>query len=124
MILKLVIIALGGGIGSVLRFIIQEIMTKWLPFLGFPIGTLIVNVIGCFLIGIFFAMGQSISGLSLELKLFFITGICGGFTTFSTFSIESFLLLKQGDYFLFILYVFLSFGLGLLATIGGFYLFK
>ena len=85
----------------------------------FPAGTFIVNITGCFLIGLFYALAVKGSILNIEWRLFLITGLCGGYTTFSSFSYENIELLKQGNYLQFSLYTGLSVFAGLLATVGG-----
>ncbi|MBS1916976.1 MAG: fluoride efflux transporter CrcB [Bacteroidetes bacterium] len=116
------IIATGSGIGGVLRYAMQSYVYKLYPF-SFPLGTFLVNITGCFLIGVFFALTEK-NLLSSEIKLFLITGICGGFTTFSSFSYDNIILLRAGNYFYFFLYTFGSVLLGLLATYLGILLIK
>ncbi len=84
----------------------------------FPYGTLTVNIIGCFLIGIVYGIAER-SGLSNEWRLFIATGILGGFTTFSAFSYESISLMRDGQAGSALLYVAFSVVLGLLATWAG-----
>lgn len=114
----LFIIGLGGGLGSILRYVIQLYLGKYVT-LNFPLGTLVVNISGCLLIGVLYGLASRHAILSGEWRLFLITGICGGYTTFSSFSYESISLFKEGNYTYFILYTSLSFVLGLLATVGG-----
>jgi CrcB protein len=92
--------------------------------LAFPLGTFIVNITGCFAIGIFYAMAEKQHWMTPEWRLFLITGLCGGYTTFSTFSYEAVELFKQGNYVYFLLYALLSMLLGLAATVAGFAWFK
>ena len=114
----LLLIGLGGAIGSMGRYLVQVLITR--HFAGsFPAGTLLVNITGCFIIGLLFGLAGRHTWLTVEWRLFLITGICGGYTTFSSFSYESINLIKEGNYVLFISYVFLSVGVGLLATVGG-----
>lgn len=117
------LIWLGGGIGSVMRYLVQIWVSRFTN-LSFPLGTFLVNVSGCFLIGIFFALAEKYNIINYEWRLFLITGLCGGFTTFSTFSYEGVNLFKEGNYAYFISYILLSVGIGLLATVFGFSLFK
>lgn len=109
---------LGGGIGSVLRYWIQVGPGRWLSA-AFPAGTFIVNILGCLAIGIIYGLAERYTWLGHEWRLFLATGLCGGFTTFSSFSYESIALFKQGHYFYFFIYLSLSVLLGLLATVGG-----
>ena len=114
----LLIVGLGGALGSVLRYVISLFIGRQVPVV-FPLGTLLVNITGCFLIGLFYAMSEKYTGFHSEWKLFLITGICGGFTTFSTYSYDMLVLLKQGATLQFVLYAAGSVILGLLATIVG-----
>lgn len=114
---QVLVVATGGAIGSVLRFGVQ----KWLN-LSFPFGTLSVNLIGCFFAG--WLMAMFIKGMNPQAYLFFMTGFCGGFTTFSAFSSESVQLLLIDRWIAFCLYVILSVAGGLLATILAYKLFS
>jgi len=110
----LLLIGTGGFIGSVLRYLTSLfIQEKFIS--AFPFGTLGVNVIGCFIIGIVFQLSEK-GGLSYEWRLFLATGICGGFTTFSAFSTESISLLRDGQMLPAFLYIAASVFFGLAAT--------
>ncbi|MCW3125181.1 MAG: hypothetical protein JWO03_839 [Bacteroidetes bacterium] len=110
-------IGIGGFIGSVCRFLlsqfIQEKFTEHFPF-----GTLGVNIIGCFLIGVVFSLADK-GTVTPEWRLFLATGILGGFTTFSAFSNETVGLLRTGQPLPALMYVTASVGIGLLATYVG-----
>lgn len=112
------LVATGGAAGSLLRFLLQ----KLLPAQSFPYGTFAANIAGCLLIGALWAFFQK-EVLGNEGKLLLMTGLCGGFTTFSAFSLESLLLLQTGRYGQLCLYIFASVLLGLLATFCGFKIF-
>lgn len=122
--MKLVfIVGLGGGIGSMLRYLMQVFVSRHVPIL-FPWGTFLVNCSGCFLIGVLYALSAKYSWLTVEWRMFLIAGLCGGYTTFSSFSYESISLFRQGAYSYFLMYTFLSVILGLLATVAGVAIFK
>jgi CrcB protein len=120
---SLFFVGIGGGLGSILRYILSLFVAKNVPVV-FPLGTFLVNCSGCFLIGVFYAYAARYSWFTEEWRLFFITGICGGYTTFSTFSYDGFYLLKSGSHFSFMIYVLGTMILGLLATFAGAVLFK
>lgn len=122
--LKMILLAGSGSfIGGVLRYLTQLMFSKFYSG-SIPMGTLVVNIIGSFLIGVIFALSEKSDIISQETKIFLAVGICGGFTTFSSFSIENLLLLRDGQYFQMILYTLLSVFLGLSATFTGFQLIK
>ena len=103
-------VALGGALGAVLRYAVSLIPVRG----GFPVLTLLTNLLGALLIG-FIAGAAEISAPSPGLILFAKTGLCGGFTTFSTFSLESYTLIKAGQKGTAVLYIALSVGLCLLG---------
>jgi len=92
MLKNLLLVGLGGGLGSMLRYGSNLLINTKL----FPYTTLTVNILGSFIIGIVFGMSIKEEGLSNNWKLFLATGICGGFTTFSTFGNETMNLLRSG----------------------------
>jgi CrcB protein len=115
-----ILIFIGGGIGSVCRFLVGKLVNgPWVS--GFPYGTFVVNVTGCFLIGFFvFYFTEGRFGLaSLPWRLFLVTGLCGGYTTFSAFSIENVNLITNNQVLTFLTYTFASLLTGLLATYTG-----
>jgi len=115
MIKSIFLVALGGASGSVLRFLIQRFINN--P--SFPLGTLLINITGCFLIGT--VWGVIHKGFSNEaLKLLLMTGFCGGFTTFSAFTLESMQLLEENKWWPCFVYIICSVAGGLLATFGGY----
>lgn len=118
-----IFIALGGLSGSYCRYLIGGFVSK-LFSTAFPYGTFIVNILGCFLIGIFYGASKEYSWFTNSLSLLLITGFCGGFTTFSSFTYENISLLQSNNYLFFALYSILSFALGLLAAYTGLFLIK
>jgi fluoride exporter len=119
----IIFVGIGGGLGSILRYLAQVFIGRHIP-LVFPIGTFLVNVSGCFLIGMFYAFAGKYTGFNPEWRLFLITGVCGGYTTFSTFSYDGLYLLRQGATLSFMFYIMGSVVLGLLATFAGAALIK
>ncbi|MCD8094423.1 MAG: fluoride efflux transporter CrcB [Bacteroides sp.] len=114
----LLAIFLGGGTGSVLRYCVQMALHERIVPYSFPWATFTVNIIGSFLIGLFYALSERFN-LSTEVRLMLTAGLCGGFTTFSTFSNDGLILIKQGFYGVFILYTLLSITLGIIAALAG-----
>ncbi|UJF20942.1 fluoride efflux transporter CrcB [Shewanella sp. OMA3-2] len=103
---NILFVALGGSIGAVLRYLISIFMIQVFGS-SFPFGTLLVNVLGSFLMGIVYALGQ-LSHLSPEVKSLVGVGLLGALTTFSTFSVETLLLMQQGLWFKSMLNVLLN----------------
>ena len=112
------IVGLGSFIGGVLRYAVSLMFAKQIPS-AFPYGTFIVNIAGCFLIGLVFALSEKGDVLSPEWRIFLTTGFCGGFTTFSTFSFESIRLLQDGEFLYVAMNLIGSVIVGLAATYAG-----
>ena len=123
MISSLLIVGVGSFIGGAIRYLLSLFM-KNLCGQGFPWGTLSVNLLGCFLFGIVFAIFSKSSSTDSTLYLLLTTGICGGFTTFSTFANESIQMLQHGNIFGFIAYVATSVIAGLALIALGYWIVK
>ena len=122
MIKNLFLVLLGGGFGSIARYLLSYFFTKN-NTLSFPWATFIANSIGCLIIGLLFGYIQKNNLQNETLKLLLITGFCGGFTTFSTFSYENFNLIQQNIY-LPIVYALASVIVGFIFTMIGFRLMR
>lgn len=113
MLKAVILVACGGALGSVVRYLVGIALAS---SMGFPWTTLLVNVLGSLLIGLAFGYGQAVGGQASAFLLLVGMGFCGGFTTFSTFSLEGLKLLQAGLPLLYALYVVASVGLGLFAV--------
>ncbi|MBO6607607.1 fluoride efflux transporter CrcB [Psychroserpens sp.] len=119
---QVLLVFFGGGIGSVLRYIIGKYLNN--PSDGIPYGTFAANILGSLLIGIILGLAAKNDSLTTNQTLLLATGFCGGFTTFSTFAYENHVLLKSGDFTSFALYTIGSFIVGFLAVFLGMFLVK
>ena len=123
MVRSIMIVGLGGFIGTVARFLISRYFQLNVASV-FPWSTFIVNIVGCLLIGLIYGISEKGEFLSPEIRLFLTVGICGGFTTFSTFSNDSFLLIREMEWMRFALYTSLSIFIGLMAVYIGRFIIK
>jgi len=119
---NLILVFIGGGFGSVLRYIIGKGLNNTEN--GIPYGTFAANILGSLLIGFILGYAAKSEAISQNHTLLLATGFCGGFTTFSTFAYENHLFLKSGDFTSFALYTIASFVIGFLAVFAGMYLVK
>ena len=117
-----ILVFIGGGFGSVLRFVIGKYLNS--TETGIPYGTFLANIVGSLLIGMILGLAAKNSSLSQSQTVLLATGFCGGFTTFSTFAYENHVFLKSGDFTSFALYTMASFVIGFLAVFLGLYLVK
>jgi len=115
----LLLVGLGGFIGSAARFLVSKLNLSW-HFFSIPMGTLTVNVLGSFIIGILVGISAKSDLISTDLRLFLMVGFCGGFTTFSSFSSENLMLMQNGQVFTVLIYTSLSILLGFLAVYLGY----
>ncbi len=116
----ILIVFLGGGLGSVVRFL----LSKWISALhtqNFPWGTLTVNVVACLAVGLIVGLADHRQIISPTMRLFWAVGFCGGFSTFSTFSIETLQLMQTGFTTSLLLYIALSLLLCVASTFVGIY---
>jgi len=116
-------IAIGGALGSISRYGCQRWIYQVYPH-PFPFGTFAVNIAGSFLVGILFGLVEKGDLMSSAWRLFLITGFCGGFTTFSSYSVETLSLFRNGEVAYALLYIFTSVAIGLLAVWLGVILIK
>ncbi len=114
------LVFLGGGLGSSLRYLVTIAMNQYSKVL--PFGTFTVNILGCLLIGLILGYAQKENTLTSNQTLLLATGFCGGFTTFSAFANENLELIKNGEILNFSVYTIGSILVGVLAVFIGFYL--
>lgn len=117
---KIILVLLGGALGSLVRYSVSEFMQKYSDG-TFPLGTLIVNLAGCLLIGLIWGIAEQ-GNISVNLRTFIFIGLLGGFTTFSAFSVETMNLFRDNEIRLGIINILANNILGILLTVGGFVL--
>ncbi len=115
MLRTLLIVGTGGFIGSVMRYLVQYYVEKGMTS-TFPLGTLIANIAGSFIIGIVFALAEKGNLLNAEWRIFLAVGICGGFTTFSSFAYNNFMMIKEHNFMQLFINVGGSLFFGILAV--------
>lgn len=119
-IVNILVVGFGSCLGGIARYLVGKLFSTTVTGM-FPWATLAVNLGGCFLIGLIYGLIDRGFTLSPEMKLFLTVGFCGGFTTFSTFMHENFLLFGGGNPWLFVAYASTSFVFGLLLVYGGYF---
>lgn len=111
-------VMLGGGLGSVVRFVVTYMMLQWCPaYRG--LGTLVVNVVGCLAIGFLAGAGVEHKWMSAEWRIFLVSGVLGGLTTFSSFALETALLSRPGSLAMGVGHIAANLVLGLSAVLLG-----
>ncbi len=111
---SILLIGLGGGMGSIFRFLVSHFTRKYWSS-GFPMATFLVNVSGCLLIGLIIGLLLK-SNTSNDLKMLLVVGFCGGYTTFSAFALENFQLIQAEKYMMSILYILGSVVMGIISV--------
>ncbi len=119
---QFLLVFLGGGIGSGLRYLISKALNPYIA--SFYLGTFGVNILGCLIIGTTLGLAAKWTDLSNNLILFITIGFCGGFTTFSSFALEEYGMIQEGQYLSFALYTISSITAGVLAVVFGLWLAK
>lgn len=104
---QILLVGIGGFIGSVLRYFVQGLNFNF-HFLSIPLGTLLVNIAGSFIIGLLIGFSAKGDWLSYEMRLLLMVGFCGGFTTFSSFTAENFTLMQNGQFMSVLIYTGVS----------------
>lgn len=118
MLKTLLYIGSGSFLGGIARYLTARVVQNSIAS-SFPLGTMVVNLAGCFLIGLIFGLSERTNLINQEWRIFLTVGFCGGFTTFSTFANENLNLLRDGNFFHFSLYTGISIFLGLVAVFLG-----
>ena len=116
--MEIISVAVGGALGAVCRYLLGNFISR-ASGSALPWGTFAINIIGCFCMGLLMTLIVERGLLPAAWRLFLCVGLLGGFTTFSTFSNDGLMLIKQGFYGLFALYTLLSILLGFFAVLGG-----
>ena len=114
-------VGLGGFLGALARFTVSGVIQESFLKGVFPIGTLLVNMLGCVLIGLFLGVSDARDIFTVQVRLFLVVGVLGGFTTFSTFGYETFMMISEGDYLKAIVNVMAHIVFGVTLVWGGYF---
>ena len=120
MIRDILLVGAGSALGGMARFLVNRGITHFFNY-PFPLATFIVNITGSFLIGYLYSISVKHEWLTTPALLFLVTGICGGYTTFSAFSYENFMLIRNGHVGITVIYIMASIFLGIGAALMGFW---
>lgn len=121
MLKNILLVGLGGGVGSILRYLTAVVVNRYWAN-PFPLATFAINIVGCFVIGILAGLMTKQPWADGNFRLLFITGFCGGYTTFSAFALENVNLLQSNNNLVAFLYIGLSVFVGIMATWLGMYI--
>ena len=117
---NILLAGIGGMVGTILRYLLNSWIYRLLDYPAFPLGVLVINIIGCLVIGVLGGMAETRAAFTPELKIFVFIGILGGFTTFSSFGYDTFGLLRDGQFFYAMLNVMIQVFVGLGAVWAGY----
>lgn len=121
-LINILVVFLGSGTGGAARYIVGRLVKSHIGQSTFPWETLTVNIVGCFIIGLLYGLSTDSQWMSDKVKLLLTAGFCGGFTTFSTFANENYLLLNTSNLLTFAAYTASSIIVGIAAVAIGYYL--
>jgi len=119
----LLLIGVGGMFGSIARYLTSQLLNRYFSE-PLPVGTLVVNIVGAFLIGLIIGMGERYRWFTEPWHFFLAVGFCGSFTTYSTFAYENYSLIKQGHISTLVFYISISLVVGILLAWAGYVLSK
>ncbi len=119
----LLLIGVGGMLGSIARYLTSQLFNRYFSD-PLPVGTLVVNIIGAFLVGVIIGLGERYRWFTEPWHFFLAVGFCGSFTTYSTFAYENYSLIKQGHISTLIFYISISLVVGILLAWAGYVLSK
>jgi CrcB protein len=116
---RVLLVGLGGFVGSILRYLMSGLAQNAAPMTSFPVGTLVVNVVGCLAVGVLAQLGEARGFLTPDKRALLVVGFLGGFTTFSAFANESVNAIRDGAFAIAFANVALNVGMCLVAVWAG-----